>query len=69
MSNAVDDSSTVAICEPCEIHMVEGHTRTEREMCVACWSDFLLQGVHRFKSSRLLDMSNRLSRCSLHVAN
>jgi hypothetical protein len=49
--------------------MVEGYTRTEREMRVACWSGFPLQGVHRFESPRLLDMSNRLSRGSLHVAN
>jgi hypothetical protein len=40
----------VAICGPREIRMVEGHTRTEREKHVTCWSDFLLQGVHRFKS-------------------
>jgi hypothetical protein len=28
---------------------------------IACWSCFSLQGVHQFKSSRLSDMSNRLS--------
>jgi hypothetical protein len=27
---------------------------------VTCWSGFLLNGVHRFESSRLSDMSNRL---------
>jgi hypothetical protein len=27
---------------------------------VSCWSGFPLQGVHRFESSRLSDMSNRL---------
>jgi hypothetical protein len=48
----------VAICVPREIHMVEGRMRTEREKCVACWSDFSLQGVHRFKSSQLSDLSN-----------
>jgi hypothetical protein len=37
--------------------MVWDHTRTEREMRMTCWSDFLMQGVHRFESSRLSDMS------------
>jgi hypothetical protein len=36
---------------------VDGHTRTEHGKCVACWSGFPLQGVHRFKSSWLSDMS------------
>jgi hypothetical protein len=27
---------------------------------VVCWSGFPLQGVHRFESPRLSDMSNRL---------
>jgi hypothetical protein len=30
------------------------------EAYVVCWSGFPLQGVHRFKSSRLSDMSNHL---------
>jgi hypothetical protein len=30
------------------------------EAYVSCWSNFLLQGVHRFESLRLSDMSNRL---------
>jgi hypothetical protein len=30
------------------------------EAYVLCWSGFPLQGVHRFKSPRLPDMSNRL---------
>jgi hypothetical protein len=30
------------------------------EAYVSCWSGFLLQGVHRFESPRLSDMSNRL---------
>jgi hypothetical protein len=30
------------------------------EAYVTCWSDFSLQGVHRFKLLRLSDMSNRL---------
>jgi hypothetical protein len=30
------------------------------EAYVACWSDFPLQGVHRFELPRLSDMSNRL---------
>jgi hypothetical protein len=50
----------VAICGPCEIHMVLDHTRTEREKHVACWSGFPLQGVHQFESLRLSDMSNHL---------
>jgi hypothetical protein len=37
--------------------MVWDHTRTERGMRVVCWSSFSLQGVHRFESLRLLDMS------------
>jgi hypothetical protein len=30
------------------------------EAYVSCWLDFSLQGVHRFESPRLSDMSNRL---------
>jgi hypothetical protein len=30
------------------------------EAYVSCWSGFLLQGVHRFESPRLSDMSNSL---------
>jgi hypothetical protein len=40
--------------------MVMDRTRAEHEMRVACWSGFPLQGVHRIKSPRLSDMSNRL---------
>jgi hypothetical protein len=69
LSNSVDESRRVAICRPREIRMVEGHTWTERGKCVTCWSGFPLQGAHRFKSPRLSDMSNRLSRGSVHVAN
>jgi hypothetical protein len=48
------------------------YTRTARRKCtsdvhgleweayMACWSGFPLQGVHRFESPRLSDMSNRL---------
>jgi hypothetical protein len=32
----------------------------EWEAYVACWSSFPLQGVHRFESPRLSDLSNRL---------
>jgi hypothetical protein len=32
----------------------------EWEAYVTCWSGFPLQGVHRFESPRLSDMSNRL---------
>jgi hypothetical protein len=47
----------VTICGPREIHMVEGHMRTEREKCVVCCSGFSLHGVHQFESPRLSDMS------------
>jgi hypothetical protein len=50
----------VAICGPHEIRMVLDYTRTERETYVACWSDFPLQGIHRFELPRLPDMNNRL---------
>jgi hypothetical protein len=40
--------------------MVMDHTRTERGKRVTCWSGFPMQGVHRFESPRLSDMSNRL---------
>jgi hypothetical protein len=53
-------SQKVAICEPREIRMVEGHTRNEHENHVAYWSDFSLHGVHRFESLRFSDMSNHL---------
>jgi hypothetical protein len=53
-------SRRVAICGPREIRMVLDHTWTERGKCVVCWSGFPLQGVHRFESPRLSDMSNRL---------
>jgi hypothetical protein len=34
LSNSVDDSQNVAICESREIRMVEGHMRTGCEECV-----------------------------------
>jgi hypothetical protein len=37
--------------------MVEGHTWTEQGKRVVCWLGFPLQGVHRFESPRLSDMS------------
>jgi hypothetical protein len=49
--------------------VVEGYTWTEREKCVTCWSNFPLQGVHRFKSSQLSNMSNHLPCCYHHVDN
>jgi hypothetical protein len=64
-SNLLMTTWKVVIRRPCEIHIVEGHTRTKRGKCVACWSGFPLQGVHRFESPRLSDMSNSLS-CSSH---
>jgi hypothetical protein len=45
---------------------------TIRELSMGCvwhWSGFPMQGVHRFESPRLSNMSNRLSRGSLHVEN
>jgi hypothetical protein len=47
----------VDIRGPREICMIEGHTWTEREKRVAYWSGFPMQGVHRFKSPRLSNMS------------
>jgi hypothetical protein len=47
----------VAIRGPREICMVEGHTWIEHGKCVTCWLSFSLQGVHRFKSPRLSNMS------------
>jgi hypothetical protein len=31
--------------------MVQDHTQIKRGERMACWSDFSLQGVHRFESS------------------
>jgi hypothetical protein len=45
-SNLLTTTRKVAIRGPREIRMVDGHTWTEREICVACWSGFPLQGVH-----------------------
>jgi hypothetical protein len=59
-STLLTTTRKVAICGPCEIRMICYHTRTEHEKCVAYWSGFPLQGVHRFKSPRFSDMSNRL---------
>jgi hypothetical protein len=50
-------SQKIAMHWPREIRMVWDHTRTERGMRVACWSGFPLQGVYRFESPRLSDMS------------
>jgi hypothetical protein len=47
----------VVIRGPCEIRIVDGHTRTKHEKHMACWSGFPLQGVHRFESPWLSDMS------------
>jgi hypothetical protein len=40
--------------------MVLDHMRTERRKRVVCWSGFPLQGVHRFKSPQLSDMTKCL---------
>jgi hypothetical protein len=40
--------------------MVMDYTRTECGKRVACWLGLPLQGVHRFESLRLSEMSNRL---------
>jgi hypothetical protein len=37
--------------------MVEDHTWTEHGKRVVCWLGFSLQGVYRFESLRLSDMS------------
>jgi hypothetical protein len=60
LPKSVGNSQKVAICGPREIRMVLDHTQTERGKHAACWSGFPLQGVHRFESPRLLDMSNHL---------
>jgi hypothetical protein len=51
MSKPVDVSQKVARCGLREIRIILDHTRTECGKLVACWSDFPLQGVHRFESS------------------
>jgi hypothetical protein len=40
--------------------MVRDHTQIKRGGHMACWSGFLMHGVHRFESPQLSDMSNRL---------
>jgi hypothetical protein len=60
LSSAVDDVRMVSICGPRKMRMVMDHTWTERGKHVACWSDFPLQGVHRFESPRLSDIRNCL---------
>jgi hypothetical protein len=57
-------SRKVAMHWPHEIRMVWDHMRTERGMCVVCWSVFPLQGVYRFESPRLSDMS--ITCCGSH---
>jgi hypothetical protein len=52
-SNPIDDLWKVAICEPREIRMVEGHTQTKREKCVV-WSGFLCRVY--------IDLNRRASR-------
>jgi hypothetical protein len=56
-TNLLTTSWKVVMCWPCEIRMVWDHMRTEHGMHVARWSGFPLQGVHRFESPQLLDMS------------
>jgi hypothetical protein len=56
-SKSVYGSGKVTIRGILEIRMVDGHTWTERGKCVACWMSFPLQGVHRFGSPWLSDMS------------
>jgi hypothetical protein len=41
-------------------YMIWDHTQIKCGGHMACWSGFPLQGVHRFESPRLSDMSNRL---------
>jgi hypothetical protein len=40
--------------------MVQDHTQIKHGRHMACCSGFPLQGVHRFESLRLSDMSNHL---------
>jgi hypothetical protein len=40
--------------------MVRDHTQIKHGGHMACWSSFPLQGVYRFKSPRLSNMSNCL---------
>jgi hypothetical protein len=56
-TNLLMNSWKVAIHIPHEIRMVDGHTQTKRGKRVACWLGFPLQGVHRFESLWLSDMS------------
>jgi hypothetical protein len=55
--NLLTTSRKVVMRWPCEIRMVDGHTWTEHGKRVAYWSCFPLQGVYRFKSPRLSDLS------------
>jgi hypothetical protein len=50
-------SQKVALYGSREIRIVDGHTQTEREKCVAYWSGFPLQGVYQFELPRLSNMS------------
>jgi hypothetical protein len=65
-SNLLMTMWKVYMCWSCEIRMVWDHTRTDGGMSVACWLGFPL---HWFESPWLSDMSNRLTRGSLHIAN
>jgi hypothetical protein len=53
------------------VHMkcTSGVRRLAWEAYVLCVSGLPLQGVHRFKSSRLSDMSNHLVCDNRHIAN
>jgi hypothetical protein len=44
--NLLTATQKVVICGPREIHMVDGHMRTEHEKSVACCSGFPLHGVY-----------------------
>jgi hypothetical protein len=57
--NFVESSETLSYTDHVRC-MVRNHTQIKCGGRLACGSSFPLQGVHRFKSPRLSDMSNRL---------
>jgi hypothetical protein len=66
--NSVNDSWNVATYEDCPQEAYEWRTWTNVESVRVVCIRFPLQGVHRFESPRLSDMSNRLSSSRQHVA-
>jgi hypothetical protein len=60
LSNSVGGSWKVATYGTTRRKHTPGVCELAWEAYVSCWSGFPLQGVHRFESPRLSDMSNRL---------